>query len=415
MGQSSGSSSTTQRTEPPTYQLPYLQQGIGYSQGLFNEGGPQQYQGNTIVPFAPQTEAALSGIEQRATNGSPVVQAAQNFVTQGLNGQPASQFGSGSNPYATAVNAGGQSPYGGAAFNDPTSNPYSNPVATNSAANPYANSANPFGGASNPYLDATFEQAAQKSRGILDSEFARSGRNISASAPARADMLSDLASKIYAPAYENERNRQLQYQGQLTGIGAQGYENARAQGLQAALQGQQIGAQGYESGQGRNLQAALQGQQLGASGFESAQQRQLQAGLAGQQIGAQGYENAQTRSLQDLLSQRSNQLGLLGYASPLAEQDYRDLSALRGVGSEVEGQAGRIIDDNVSRWDFEQNRPEQTLDQYLARISGNMGSTTTINTPTTRNRTAGALGGAMAGAPLGPWGMLGGAVLGGLF
>lgn len=351
MGSSSQSGGTqTTRTEPPSYQLPALQAGLGYSAGLFNEGGPQQYGGNTIVPFAPQTETALAGIEQRATQGSPVTQTAQNFVTQGLGATPSSTFGSATNPYASPVDAG-------------------------ASGNPFASSANPFGGATNPYLDAAFEQAAMKSRGILDSEFARAGRNISASAPARADMLTDLASKIYAPAYENERNRQLQYQGQLTGIGA--------------------------------------------SGFENAQNRQLQAGLQGQQIGAQGFENAQSRALQDLMGQRSNQLGMLGYASPLAEQDYRDLSALRGVGAEVEGQTGRIIDDNVARWDFEQNRPGMALDQYLGRISGNMGNTQTINLPKQySNRGAGALGGAMAGGQMfnnNPWAMLGGGLLGGLF
>lgn len=260
MGSSSGSASSTQRTEPPTYQLPYLQQGLGYAQGLFNEGGPQQYGGNTIVPFAPQTEQALSGIEQRATTGSPVTRSAQDYVTNSLNGG-------------------------------------------------FLNK--------NPYLDATFNRAADQSYNTLTSQFARAGRNVNAAAPVQADMLTDLASKIYGGAYESERDRQQ---------------------------------------------------------------------------------------------------GVLPYASPLAEADYRDLSALRGVGAEVEGLTGRIIDDRAGRWDFEQNRPESALDQYLGRVSGNLGTTTTINTPQYRNRVGGALGGAlggfaMTGSPIGA--VLGG--LGGLF
>lgn len=350
MGTSSTPSTTTQKTEPPAYQLPYLQQGLGYTQGLFNEGGPQQYDGNTVVPFSPQTEQALSGIEQRATNGSPVVQSAQNFVQQGLNTPASSSFGNNANPYA------------GQAYTSPSGNPY-------------ASSANPFGGASNPYLDQTFQHAADQSYNALSGQFARSGRNINAAAPAQADMLTNLASQIYAPAYENERNRQLQYQSQLTGIGAQG--------------------------------------------FESAQGREFQSALQGQQIGAQGYENSQNRMLQDLQAQRSNQQGLLGYATPLAQNDYQDLAALQGVGSQVEGLTGRIIDDNASRWDYEQNRPEDALNQYLQRISGNLGQTTTINAPQSRNRTAGAVGGALSGAQLGsmfgPWGTAIGAVGGGLF
>lgn len=384
MGSSSQPSTTTQKTEPPAYQLPYLQQGLTYAQGMLNQGGPQQYQGNTVVPFSSQTEQALGGIEQRATQGSPVIKTAQNFVTQGLMSDPSTSFGSGSNPYATsAYTAGGQ-------------NPYASPVGVNVASNPYASADNPFGGASNPYLDQTFKHAADQSYQNLSSEFARGGRNINAAAPVQADMLSNLATQIYAPAYENERNRQLQYQSQLTGIGATGYENTRAQQLQAGLQGQQIGANSLDAERARQLQAAMQGQQIGAS----------------------GYENAQNRALQDLTTQRAQQTGLLNYATPLAESDYRDLSALQGVGSTVEDLTGRMIDDRVNRFNYDQQLPQQLLDQYMGRVSGNMGMNTTSTQPVYRNQTAGALGGAMGGAQLGsmfgPWGTAIGAIGGGL-
>jgi hypothetical protein len=277
-GGGGGGKSEVTRIEPPSYQLPYLQDSLKYAQGLFREGGPEQYQGSTVTPFAPQTEQALGLTQQRATQGSPVIDAAQGFVQRGLNTPITSQFG----------------------------------------------------GATNPYLDQTFERAAQQSRGVLSSEFSRGGRNIDASAPARADMLSGLAAQIYAPAYENERNRQLQ----------------------------------------------------------------------------------------DLTSQRSNQMSLLGYASPLAEADYRDLAALRGVGAEVEGLTGRYQDDARARFEYEQQRPQAALDAYIGRISGQMGQTQ-IAPPQERNRAAGALGGAASGAALGsmfgPWGTAIGALGGGLF
>ena len=276
-GGGSGGNSGITRVEPPSYQLPYLQEGLGYARGLFGEGGPEQYTGNTVVPFAPQTEQALGLMADRATQGSPVIDAAQGYVQRGL----------------------------------------STPVTSE------------FGGATNPYLDATFNRAAQQSRNVLSSEFARGGRNIDASAPARADMLTDLASKIYAPAYESERNRQLQ----------------------------------------------------------------------------------------DVTSQRANQMGMLSYASPLAEADYRDIAALRGVGAEVEGLSGQYIDDARSRFNYEQMRPEAALDAYLGRISGNLGQTQ-IGPKMERNRGAGALGGAATGASIGsyfgPWGTAIGAVGGGV-
>ena len=55
--------------------------------------------------------------------------------------------------------------------------------------------------------------------------------------------------------------------------------------------------------------------------------------------------------------------------------------------------------------------------QYLGAIQGNYGGTTQQSTPETgltgwKRYAAGAAGGAMSGAPMGPWGMAAGAGLG---
>lgn len=148
---STAGGTTVQSNEPPSYVKPYLEQGLAGAADLYAQGGPEQYTGNRVVPFAPETEAAMAGTVARATNGSPVVGAGQDYATKSLNGD--------------------------------------------------------FMG-KNPYLDATFDQAARRSRNQLTSEFARSGRDVGAAAPARADMLTDLATNIYGGAYENDRNRQ---------------------------------------------------------------------------------------------------------------------------------------------------------------------------------------------------------------
>jgi hypothetical protein len=189
MGSSSGSTRQTTTTEPPTFIRPFMEYGAQQSRALYETGGPDYYPGNTVVPFAPQTEAALGMTEQRALQGSPVVGAAQNYATNTLNTAPSSQFGSASNPYASG--------------------------------------ANPYGGASNPYLDATFNRAADSVQNRIQSGFAGSGRNIEAGRPVAADEMSDLAARIYGGAYENERNRQLSYGQQQLGIGASGYESER--------------------------------------------------------------------------------------------------------------------------------------------------------------------------------------------
>jgi hypothetical protein len=189
MSGSSQPTHTTQTTEPPAFIRPFMQYGAQQARALYETGGPQYYQGNTVVPFADQTERALLGTEQRALQGSPVTNAAQQYATNTLTNTPSSQFGT--------------------------------------ASNPYASSENPYGSVNNPYLDATFNKAADSMQNRLESQFAGAGRNVMASRPANADYLSDLATNIYGGAYENERNRGLSYDQQQLGIGAQGYEAER--------------------------------------------------------------------------------------------------------------------------------------------------------------------------------------------
>lgn len=276
-------SHTSQTSEPPAYLRPYLQYGADETQNLYQTGGPQYYPGNTVVPFSSQTEQALGMTEQRARAGSPVNRAAQDYATRTLNTAPSSQFGN--------VN--------------------------------------------NPYLDATFNRAADSVQQRLQGGFAASGRNIEAARPAAAQELGDLSNTIYGGAYENERNRMAQ----------------------------------------------------------------------------------------DISQQRALQFSAAGLAPTLAEQDYRDLGALGGVGGQVEDLTGRLMEDQAARFDFDQNAPQSNLDNYLARlgmVAGGAGNTTTGTTPTYRNRSAGALGGAAslgglgvalgASGPVG-WGLAG---LGGL-
>jgi hypothetical protein len=279
MGSSSTPSRTTTVTEPPAFVQPFLQYGAQQSRGLYETGGPQYYEGNTVVPFSQQTEQALGLTEQRALQGSPVNQAAQNYATNTLTGTPTSQFGN--------VN--------------------------------------------NPYLDATFNRAADTIQNRLETQFAGSGRNVSASMPANTDMLTGLATQLYGGAYESERDRMAQ----------------------------------------------------------------------------------------DLEQQRSRQFGVAGLAPTLANQDYVDINALGGVGGQVEDLAGRLMEDQAARWDFSQNAPQINLDNYIARITGGYpGGTVNATTPTYRNRTAGAAGGALTGAQMGssfgPWGALIGGAAGGL-
>ena len=202
MGGSSSPSKTTQTTEPPAFIKPFLQTGAQRADALFQQGGPQFFPDSTVVPFSPQTQQALQLTQQRALNGSPVVDAAQNYAQRTLNTAPSSQFGS--------------------------------------AVNPFGQQAQQFTGEQNPYLDATFNRAADQVQNRLQTSFAGAGRNVGAARAPAALELNDLANQIYGGAYESERGRQLSELQQLRGIGAQGFENAQSRGLDDIQQQRQL-------------------------------------------------------------------------------------------------------------------------------------------------------------------------------
>jgi hypothetical protein len=96
------------------------------------------------------------------------------------------------------------------------------------------------------------------------------------------------------------------------------------------------------------------------------------------------------------------------------------------VGSQLQGQEQLGIDEAMQRYAYEQNAPWAALERYSNLLQGGLGFSNTTGTTTgprsQSNPMAGALGGGMMGysaAPMlgltGPFGALGGAVLGGLF
>jgi len=61
----------------------------------------------------------------------------------------------------------------------------------------------------NPFLQSTFNRAADLTRGRLDTEFAGAGRNLGAAQPARSEELQTLASNIFGQNFQAERDRQI--------------------------------------------------------------------------------------------------------------------------------------------------------------------------------------------------------------
>ena len=110
-------------------------------------------------------------------------------------------------------------------------------------------------------------------------------------------------------------------------------------------------------------------------------------------------------------------------APQLAQADYDDISQLGQVGAVKEDLEMAKIQDALSRFDFEQNKPYFKLREYLASIGSPYAQTTSQTQPVFRNTGAGLLGGAMTGAKMANmipgmgagWGALGGGLLGGFF
>lgn len=328
---------------------------------------------------------------------------------------------------------------------------------------------------SNPYLDQAAQQIQQRAgrefsediAPAIAAQFGGAGRARRGAAGvggagiqgdvlggAAADMqerlAGQLASQVYMPAYESERGRQEQAAGQLgqLGLGAGGLQ-AQAAGLGGQLYGTQAGAelgrgqlasQQYLGERGLAQQAAQAGGQLGLGGGQLAaslygtggqqalgaigqgqdwQQggldRQLQAGLGMQQGGLGGIG-----ALGDIYGDQTRaQLGAAQLAPQAGQLDYQNIDQLMRAGAISEDQAQRMMDAERQRFDFYQQAPWQSLGQY-SNIVNQMpaGLGTTIGTPPSGSRAAGAMGGAMAGAGagsmLGPWGALGGGIVGGL-
>lgn len=182
----------------------------------------------------------------------------------------------------------------------------------------------------------------------------------------------------------------------------------------AALQTQnQLASEFGRSGRNIGASQGLRGQQLNdlatniyGGAYESERNRMANELGQNQSINANAAESAAAR-----------QQNLLNYGIPYANQDYNDLQQLASVGKAQDTRSQGELDANISRYMYNQQVPQQALNDYARLITGSFGNygTTSTTQPTNRNALGGALGGAAAGSAFGPWGALGGGLLGGIF
>jgi hypothetical protein len=96
----------------------------------------------------------------------------------------------------------------------------------------------------------------------------------------------------------------------------------------------------------------------------------------------------------------SERMGLAGMAPVLREAQYGDATKLQGVGSEFETQAAKSIEEDINRYNYNQNAAQSALQDYMAMISGSYGSTSTSRSSTGSNPLQQIAGLGLAGAGL---------------
>jgi hypothetical protein len=148
--------------------------------------------------------------------------------------------------------------------------------------------------------------------------------------------------------------------------------------------------------------------------FDAMNQINSQASMAGRYgSGAMGQLQDRatgqfTKSLSDTAGalafdnfarERQNQLMAAQQAPMLAQQDYADIGQLLQTGQIAEGYQQQALQDAINRFDFQQNIPQQRLQNFLSAAYGApLGGRTTAQVP--RGGIQGLLGGALAGGAL---------------
>lgn len=378
-GGSSGTVNTT--VEPPEYAKPFLEYGLAEAKDRYTSEMPSYYPFSTTVGFSPESEMALNMTRDRALAGSSLVNNAQNYI--GNIAQTGGGLGLGANIFQRASTGGYQNEampmarnmLGGADFGEVM-----------------GRTRNMLGGAnfdevldytratargdmlgSNPYLQGAIDRAIDPVKDKIQSQFAMSGRYGSgANQDVLAKSLGDVASNIAYGDYQRERQNQLNAQQQLGNLAQQQFANQTgAIGALGNLQQQQFANQSGALGALGNLsQADIQRRLAGGSALSAMDTARMARQLEGTKLAPQ-----------------------------FAELDYRDAQRLAQVGSARESDAMAQLQDNINRFNYEQNIDDQKLRNYMALISGGTVGSNTIQ-PVFRNQGASALGGALGGAQL---------------
>lgn len=408
---------------------PYLELGLQRGEQLFFGPPPGFFPGQTFVDPSQQTLDALAQQEQIARGDSSVLNAAQSAflggiqtpsaampMFQDLYGRGAAQpgadvFGQAASGQMAISPAQFQSLYGQAApgvsslYGDVARGGFQNlamPGAAQTAAGAFL-TGSPFqqalidqsvrpiarqlGEVTLPGIQSAFSQAGRYGSGAQQRAIGEAVERASRAA-------GDVATQIGFGTYGTERGFQEAARGQLAGLSQQDLLNrlgavGTAEQTRQAQLAQQAGLAGQIAGLS---QQDIATRLAGASGLEAAQQ----AAFGRQAAAASGVGASQEAALQ-------RQLAASQIAPQIYGQQFLPSQQLAQIGGAREQISGLPLQQELSRFQFEQQAPFQQLQGFLSGVYGTPMASSQIpqQAPAQINRVGSALGGAALGAGLG--------------
>jgi hypothetical protein len=407
---------------------PFLTEGLRQAQEIFLRQQPQMFPNQTYVSPSEQTLQALQAQENIARSSSlPILGQAQSVFLKGLTEQSAASplyqnifgaagFQPGSSVYGQAAGGGFVNPatrmaqnlYGQAGmqpgqqvFGQAAQGQLGN-IATGQLANIAGGSmlnANPFQqqmmqAATRP-LEQQFAQQVLPGISSLYSKSGRLGsgsmeRALGTATEGFGRALGDVTSNLAGSQFQAERGLQQQALGQLAGVSAQDIQT-RLAGAGALEQAQRAAVQqqsGIIGQVGSLSQEDVANRLAGATGLQQAQQ----AALGTQLQAAGGVGTSQYQELQ-------RQLSASAAAPQIYAQQFLPSQQLAQVGAQREAIAAQPLQEQMSRFAYQQRLPYEQLSGYLSSVYGSpLGSFgTPAPQPQFTNSTVGALGGALGG------------------
>ncbi len=348
--------------------MPFVQSGLDRASDLFKNNTPQYFPGATYQPLGELQTNSLNNIYNLA-NSDPIAGGAQRFDMGMLSGDymnknPAMPLFSGFAGENIGASNAGTNPLrylssGTPQLTNPGTQELGQLMSVNfgDARNPATPALSSYTsgsrvGKGNPYTDELVQSIMSRVVPSVQKGFIEGGTlgSPEAARSTAAGAMSAIAPSLFAQQQQEEANQMAAAEqvgrNYLTGAGLQGTEASNLGNI-------------YQQGLNSEIQAA---NDLGL---------QAVAGRAEQRNAASGLSQAAETDMQQRLT-------ALGYAPSTQQLPFYDQNQALTAGDRYQSEAQKSINDQVARWNYQQQLPYTQLDKYLAEIQGNTGTSSSV-------------------------------------